>query len=384
MYVFKRKINIYLVKVFDFIGSAVFYPFGLNTAGLPEKVRNILMIRLDGIGDVMFSTPLYEALKSRYPDAKLTVLVNANAKGIIETNPYVDKVFVLRNTWISSNNWIKFSEILSMLRKIRKGNYDIGIDLRGDVRNIFLMIFGKVSYRVGYGITGGGFLLNKMLSYEKDMHEVDRNLKLIKELDCSVVNRRLQIYYSQADKDSVLNLLEREHVGKDDILLAVHMETGYPSKLWKKDRFVQLLQEMNKRDYGKIILVGESKNVNGFHNVHGRLGFNYINTIGKLSISKLAVLLERCAVLISCDSGPVHVATAVGIPCIVLFSGTNNVKQWGPFGNINRVIYKDVECSPCEMRVCPRDIHLCMDMIKVEDVLCELKTISESTVGVAK
>ena len=384
MYVFKKKRSIYLAKVFDFIGSAVFYPFGLKRAGLPEKVRNILVIRPDGIGDVMFSTPLYEALKKRYPDANLTVLVSAYTKDILEMNPYVDNLLVLRNTWFTANKRTKYSEILSMLWNIREKNFDIGIDLRGDVRNILLMLFGKVSYRVGYGITGGGFLLNKMLSYEKDIHEVDRNLKLIKELDCSVVNRRLQIYYSQADKESILNLLEREHVGKNDILLAVHMETGYPSKLWKTDRFVQLLQEMNKRDYGKIVLVGEGKNVNGFHNVHGRLGFNYINTIGKLSISKLAVLLERCAVLISCDSGPVHVATAVGIPCIVLFSGTNNVKQWGPFGNINRVIYKDVECSPCEMRVCPRDTHLCMDMIKVEDVLCELKTIFESTVGVVK
>jgi lipopolysaccharide heptosyltransferase II len=385
MLVFKKKKNIYLAKIFDLIGSAIFSPFGLKRSELPEKVRNILVIRLDGIGDVLLSTPVYEALKKRYPYAKLTILVSAYTKGVIEMNPYVDNLFVLRNTWFTTNNRIKFSEILSMLRKIRKENFDIGIDLRGDIRNILLMFFGKVRYRIGYGITGGGFLLSRMLDYEINTHEVDKNLKVIKELGCKVVNRRLQIYYSQADEESILDLLEREHVSKDDMLLAVHMETGYPSKSWKKERFVQLLQQMNKRDYGKIVLIGNDSNNTYFHNILGRSKFNYINTIGKLCIRKLAVLLERCAVLISCDSGPVHVATAVGTPCIVLFSGTNDLKQWGPFNNnVNRVIYKDVECSPCEMRICPQSTHLCMDKIKVEDVLLELDAIFGGTAGVIK
>ncbi len=385
MYVFKKKRNIYLAKIFDLIGSAVFYPFGLKRAGLPEKVRNILVIRPDGIGDVVFSTPVYEALRKRYPGAKITVIVSANAKSIIELNPYVDNVLTMENTWFSYNNRTSISEVLSILRRIRKENYDIGVDLRGDARNILLMLFGKVRYRVGYGVTGGGFLLSRMLDYEINTHEVDKNLKVIKGLDCKVVNRRLQIYYSWADEESVSNLLEREHVSKDEILLAVHMESGYPSKLWKKERFIQLLQEMNKRDYGKIVLIGEGSNDTDFHNINERLKFNYINTIGKLSIRKLAALLERCTVLISCDSGPVHVATAVGTPCIVLFSGTNNLKQWGPFNNnVNRVIYKDVECSPCEMRICPRNTHLCMDQIKVEDVLCELDILSERVKNIVK
>lgn len=384
MYVLKKKKSIYLVRIFDLIGSAIFSPFDLKRLKLPEKVENILVIRLDGIGDVILSTPVYEALKKRYPSARVTVLVSSDTKGVVEMNPYVDKVFVLRNTWFTTDNRIKFIEILSMLRKIRKENFDIGIDLRGDIRSILLMFLGKVGFRISYGVTGGGFLLNKMPGYEKEMHEVDKNLKLIEGFDCKVTNRRLQINYSQVDEESILTLLEREHVRKDEILLAVHMETGYPSKSWKKERFVQLLQEMNKMDYGKIVLIGMGSDDIDFRYICGRLKFDYINTIGKLSIGELAVLLERCVILISCDSGPVHIATAVGTPCIVLFSGTNDLKQWGTFNNVNRVIYKDVECSPCEMRVCPRDIHLCMDRIKVEDVLCELKTIIESTVGVVK
>jgi len=379
MYIFKKKKNVYFAKIFDLIGSAIFFPFCLKRLKLPEKVRKILVIRLDGIGDVLLSTPVYEALKKRYPYAKLTILVSSYTKGVIEMNPYIDSIFVMKDTWVSSGNWINLSETLSMLRNIRKESFDIGIDLRGDIRNILLMFFGRARFKIGYGITGGGFLINKMPSYEKNMHEVDKNLKLIEELDCKVVDKRLQIYYSQADEESILNLLERKHVSKDDMLLAIHMEAGYPSKSWKKERFLQLLQEMNKRDYGKIILIGGGNNDNDFRNVYERLKFNYINTIGKLSIRKLAVLLERCAVLISCDSGPVHVAMAVGTPCIVLFSGTNDLKQWGPFNSANIMVRKDVECSPCEMRICPRNVHLCMDKIRVEDVLCELDKISEKS-----
>ncbi len=148
---------------------------------------------------------------------------------------------------------------------------------------------------------------------------------------------------------------------------------------------VGVYKEKSKRDYGKIVLIGKGNDDIDFHNIHERLNFNYLNTIGKLSIRKLAALLERCTVLISCDSGPVHVATAVGTPCIVLFSGTNNLKQWGPFNNnVNRVIYKDVECSPCEMRICPRNTHLCMDQIKLEDVLLELDILSERVKNIVK
>ncbi len=385
MYVFKKKRNICLARIFDLIGNAIFCPFVLKRLELPEKVRNILVIRLDGIGDVIFSTPLYEALKKRYPDAELSILVSIQAKGIIEMNPYVDNVLVLKRTWFSPGSWFNYNETLSILRKIRKESFDIGIDLRGDIRNILLMLFGKVGYRVGYGITGGGFLLNRVLSYEKDIHEVDKNVKLIEELGCEVVDKSLQIYYSQSDEESVINLLEKEYVRKGDTLLAIHMEAGYPSKSWKKERFIQMLQEMNKRDYGKIILIGGDNKDVYFHSIYNQLKFSYINTIGKLNIRQLAALLKRCEVLISCDSGPVHVATAVGTPCIVLFSGTNNLKQWGSFNNnVNRVIYKDVECSPCEMRICPQSTHLCMDKIKVEDVLLELDEIFRSAAGVVK
>ena len=89
--------------------------------------------------------------------------------------------------------------------------------------------------------------------------------------------------------------------------------------------------------------------------------------------------------MISCDSGPVHVAAAVGTPCIVLFSGTNTLKQWGSLdNNVSRVIRKEVECSPCEMRICPQSTHLCMDKIKVSDVLCELDALFGSMAGIAK
>ncbi len=384
MYTFKKKKNICLVKAFDLIGSVIFFPFGLKRLKLPENVRKILVIRLDGIGDVLLSTPVYEALKKKYPSAKISVLVGAHTKGVIQMNPYIDNVLVLGNTWFTTTNKIKFSEIVSMLREIRNEGFDIGIDLRGDIRNILLMFSGKVGFRIGYGITGGGFLLNRMPHYEKEMHEIDKNLKLIEGLDCKVTNKKMQIYSSQVDEENILNLLEVGHVRNDEILLAVHMETGYPSKSWRKEKFVQLLQEMSNRDYSKIVLIGKGSDDVDFRYIHDRLKFDYINTIGKLSIGELAVLLERCAVLISCDSGPVHIATAVGTPSIILFSGTNDLTQWGHLNNLNRVIHKDVECSPCERRVCSLDTHLCMDKIGVEDVLCELDKLTEIVGNIVK
>ena len=84
MYIFKKKKKIYLTKIFDLIGGAIFFSFSLKRLKLPENVRKILIIRLDGIGDVILSTPVYEALKKKYPSAKLTVLVGSHTKGVVE------------------------------------------------------------------------------------------------------------------------------------------------------------------------------------------------------------------------------------------------------------------------------------------------------------
>lgn len=379
MYVFRKKRSIYLARCFDLIGRIFSYPFGLKKAELPGKIRKILVIRLDGIGDVIFTTPLYEALKKKYPEAVIFVLTSAQAKDIVEENPYVEKVLVMNNSWIPSMSGIKLNEVFAILKTIRNEGFDIGIDLRGDVRDILLMFLGKVKFRVGYDVTGGGFLLNRIAVYEKDTHEIDKNIKLVKELGCKVVNKKLQLHYSSTDKENLLRFLQGENISENDTLLAIHMGAGYPSKLWNKGRFVDLIKRLEERDYGRAVLIGNGDNRDE------RFKFDCINTIGKLSLRELAVLLERCSVLISSDSGPVHVAAAVGTPCIVLFSGTNSLKQWGfSFNDINRVIHKDVECSPCEMRICPQHSHLCMDNIKVDDVLHELDILFQTVSGMTK
>jgi lipopolysaccharide heptosyltransferase II len=383
MYVFRKKRSVCLARVFDLLGSILSYPFGLRKVVLPGEIRKILVIRLDGIGDVIFTTPLYEALKKKYPEAVIFVLTSSQTKDIVETNPYIDKVLVMKNTWFPSMSRIKWNEIFAILRAIRNEGFDIGVDLRGDIRSILLMFLGKVKFRVGYGVTGGEFLLNRIAVYEKDTHEIDKNIKLVNELGCKVVNKKLQLYYSPTDKESLLRFLQEKNISENDTLLAIHMGAGYPSKLWNKGRFFDLIKRLKERGYGRTVLIGNDKASSD--NRDDKFDFDCINTIGKLSIRELAVLLERCSVLISCDSGPVHVAAAVGTPCIVLFSGTNNLMQWGSgFNEINRVIHKDVECSPCEMRICPKHSHLCMDNIKVEDVLRELDILFETTSGVTK
>ena len=154
MYVFRKKRSVCLARVFDLLGSILSYPFGLRKVVLPGEIRKILVIRLDGIGDVIFTTPLYEALKKKYPEAVIFVLTSSQTKDIVETNPYIDKVLVMKNTWFPSMSRIKWNEIFAILRAIRNEGFDIGVDLRGDIRSILLMFLGKVKFRVGYGVTG--------------------------------------------------------------------------------------------------------------------------------------------------------------------------------------------------------------------------------------
>ncbi|OGW92258.1 MAG: hypothetical protein A3G33_06595 [Omnitrophica bacterium RIFCSPLOWO2_12_FULL_44_17] len=364
-YPYQRSWRWIFVKLIDFI----LIPFGplFRRKPFPDYVRNILVIRLDQIGDLVCALPIFPLLKKKFPYARITVLADNFARDILEGNPYVDRLFTFSRNWFSQGkkfSWFHFYQIISEIKKV---HFDLGFDLRGDIRNIFLMILGKVRYRVGYGIAGGGSLLNQQVPYDSSLHQVELNAKLVEGKVVPKNELIPEVNLSHYEKANAREELVMAGVKESDHLIAIHPEAGCSSKEWGVDQFKELIHSILAKTDAKILIFGVSS--------AQRLADEFrdsdrvINFVGKISLKKMVAILSHCSLFIGHDSGPSHLAQAVGVPKIIFASGTNQYEIWGVWVKTCHVFKQDVSCAPCQLRQCNVSGHPCMSGIRVEDVM---------------
>lgn len=374
-YVFKNRFYIFLFSIIDLVGNLIFLPIRLFRKKTPGNVRSILLIRLDHIGDVIYSTPIPQNLKSHYRGAKITFLVASWAKEIVMNNPYVDEVICYDTPWFDRNRKraFEFKIFFKLAEELRRHKYDLGLDLRGDFRHILLMALASVKFRVGYGITGAAFLLHRKVNYRDGVHSLEHNLDLLRSMGIEIITYQPQLYSSEKDEKSVQDFLKANNLTDRDFIAIIHPYGGYPSKNWLDERFAELMDILCKDYQAKIILIGNEKDKS---NIEGIIRINQataINAAGKTSLGNLLALIQKSAVFIGVDSGPSHLAASVGVPMVVLYSASNTIQDWGPRSDKAVIIQKDIPCKDCQKLDCSHNI--CMDLISVDDVLDGVKQL---------
>lgn len=276
-------------------------------------IKNILVVRNDRFGEFLLNIPAIRVLKEKYPQAKLSVAVDSTVCELAGRVEGVDQVLIWDN-------------IKTCLKKYK---FDLGVVLNPTKeahRNIFL---AGIPLRVGYN-RKWGFLLTHKIKDTKHLgnrHEVDCNLELVGLLGARAVDKELKI---RVNDDLYKNFLGQK-------IVAVHPFTSDPVKQWPVERFIELAQRINFELGAKVVMVGLSQNILDF-------GESIDNLINKTSLVELASLLKRCSLLVSCDSGPMHLAAAVGTPVIALFRNDlpgKTARRWGPWGKGHSVIEKN-------------------------------------------
>lgn len=364
-YAYKKLFYKVIIPVLDALGYSLFLPAKLFKKRIPEEPKNILVVRLDHIGDFICTTPLFKNIKKRYPDSKITVLVNSISKDMAFRNPFIDKVITFSPFYLARNEESSTLKGLKrVVKDIRAIGFDLGLDPRGDFLSIMLMWLGGVKYRIGYGITGGGFLLNKVCRYDEHKHVIDRNLALLEALDIPASDRSAEVYFSEMDEEVVERLL-RPFRARNDMSVVLHPFAGAKAKEWPRENFQKLIEYLKNK--GKdIILVGSKDDEGRFDGV--------IDLRGKLNLPQLACLIKRIGFFIGLDSGPANIAAALGVPTVAICSGTNLPELWILKGKDVRLVRKDVECRPCGNKVCPKSRHECME-IEAEEVIDKVKEL---------
>lgn len=414
-----------LVHALDAAGSvaaAVVRRF--RPAQAVDSPERILVVQLDHLGDAVLSTPLLAELRAAYPRASIDVLASPSNHEVFEADPSVDRVWVAERTWFERrpDRWALLSAVWNLGRRLRAPRYDLGIDVRGDVLSVLVLALARVRRRVGWSMGGGAFLLTDVAEWMPGRHEVRSRLALLDRLGLSPdPAARLDVQVADEDRIAVarrlieawprrsggtrraevaaaargaltlaearpLSLrattaeasapsrqsapdgpdwLHADRFGPNPPLLAVHIGAGNAAKRWPTSSWRALVQRFLD-DGWRIVVVGGAEDLalSAQLPVHDRLR----NWAGSLTVTQTTALLERADLFIGADSGPAHLAASAGTLSVVLFSGTNQPRQWRPWSRHSLTLRHRVPCQPCHQKVCPLADHLCMSGLTPERV----------------
>jgi len=340
-----------------------------------KQYRRILVVRTDRIGDVLLSTPVIKALRQKYPQAYVSMMVSPYARDVVEGNPYLDEVIV----YDKEGKHKGFFRSLKFASRLKKKKFDLAIILHPTNRTHLLTFLAGIPERLGYN-RKLGFLLTRRIEHVKQKgqkHEAEYNLELLSELGITGNLPELFMPVKDDSENWAEDLFAREGIRDTDKILAINPGASCPSKVWPAERFAEAAEKLAERYNFKILVLGGPKDMRLADKVSRGLKGKAINLSGKTSVSRMASILKRSALFISNDSGPVHIASALGTPVISIFGRAQaglSPRRWGPLGKRDKYLHKGVGCIQCLAHNCVREFA-CLKAIKVEDVLAAAESI---------
>lgn len=341
---------------------------------MKTSFQRILVVRTDRIGDVLLSTPVIKALRDKFPRAHIAVMVGPYAREIVEGNPYLNEVIVYDKDARQKGWWAS----LRFARALKAKKFDLALVLHPTNRAHLLAFFAGIPKRVGYD-RKLGFLLTDRLEHTKqrgEKHELEYNLDLVRYLGIEPQDAATFMPVTPEAEKWAESFLRQEGVADADGLAALHPGASCISKLWPVERFAEVADRLVDKYGFKILLVAGPKDAALAAKVAEGMRHRPVNLAGKTSLSRLAGIFKRCRVLISNDSGPVHLAAAVGIPVISIFGRNQkglSPKRWGPANQKSRVLHK-AGCLECLAHNC-KNKFACIMAISVEEVLSAAESV---------
>jgi lipopolysaccharide heptosyltransferase II len=327
-------------------------------------MRRVLVIRLDLIGDLVLSTVVIRALKRAYPGAEIDLLALPSSAKIVEGDPDLANIIGFDpNVWrrprafLKAGNW---REAVRLIRRLRGRRYDLAVSVYGNWAAMLAMLSGA-KRTVGFREESyPGFMTDAVPGRHwkagEQLHEVDYCLQLAKAAGVDTVpeDRVPRLYVREAERQDIDAILAGEGIQFDKPLVACHVASNNgQSKRWPLPYWATLLDRLLREDVAQVVLTGAPVDLPYIEEVVRRMrGVNeqsaarVVNLAGKTSLGQLAALMQCADLLISGDSGPMHIAAAVGTPLIAIHGPTNPLHS-GPVSPKATILRSDIWCSPC-------------------------------------
>ncbi len=339
----------------------------------------ILIVKLSAIGDVVQSLCVASALKRGIKDVEISWVVSEAAYPILKNHPLIDHVFLLpRSRWgkMSKDLWAwpkLVSEVLSFISEIRAQDFDIVVDLQGLFKSGLVTYFTIAKRKIGFSNArelSHIFLNEKLPPYDIEKHAVLRYVEIASYLGGDTSNIDFPLAVSNRDRSQVDEWLK----GFNDFVV-LNVGASWPNKRWTIEGFFELAKKIYEIWELPCVISGGREDESFAKQLEDkikRVGLKVLNLASKTSLLELAALFERSKLVVTPDSGPMHLAVAAGARVVALFGPTAPWRT-GPFGDKHQVVRTAISCSPCFKRSCsdPK----CMKEILVDDVVNAIEKV---------
>jgi len=340
-----------------------------------SAVREVLVLRLDRIGDVFMSLPALSDLRSALPHARIRLVVGQWSAEAAQNAP-VDETLIWNAPWVGRRD--EGADTLGALFKkataLRTPRIDLAFDLQGDIRASLLLWATRARYRVGYANTGGGYLLTHVVPLDETVSWVEQNRRAVALATGRPVGASRPDVLTAEERDFSRFLFENLSLGDGRPIVAIHPSGGRLVKQWDIARWSAVAARLQTEQGAAILVTGSAGDAPLAKALLKGLPKRAFDLTGKLSLREMLSVLARLDLFLSPDTGPMHMACAVDAPAVAVFGPSDPVRYFSGTPPRQVVVRRDLWCAPCNLiRKPPEECSgpegpECLRLVTVDDV----------------
>ncbi len=355
----------------------------INDAVDFKKINHILVIKLQHLGDVLLTTPLFSVIKYHYPHIKIDVLVYKETVPVLEGNPHVNDRYVIDREWKKQGIKFQLKHEYQLIKQLKVNKYNLVVNLTDRWRGAWLTRILNPTYSVSLPYTHRrGFLWSKSFSHiyrvsQLHRHTVEMNLDAIRRLGIQPQKeqKKLTLVTSEVSESKIKQLLRPQQI-ENKKLVVIHPASRWMFKAWNPEGFAQVIEALIDTDFCVALISGIAKEeIDYVKIILQKTDAQVFNFAGQLTVNESAALIKFADCFIGLDSLAMHLAAAVETPCVALFGPTRDI-IWHPWMVPHKVITEDYPCRPCGLKGCGDSmVSECIQAIHPEKVVQAVQSL---------
>ena len=320
--------------------------------------KKILLIRLSSLGDVVLTTPAIRAVRTHLPDAYVAMLVAKQSADVLRENPHLNEIITFDRLAKDKDT----GEMLRVIRHLRERKFTVAIDLQRKFRTELLMYFSGATERVGKGR-----LCTVRVQEQGNRHATAHYFDLLHAVGIPAADQRLELFLAEPERIDAAKRLDIAGVSETALKVGLFPGAGWKLREWMPERFAAIGDRLVAQFNANVFVFGGQKETELVQSVVDMMNAPATPFAGNLQIRQLAACIEQCDLFLTNDTGPMHIAAAVGTPTVSLFGPGNHIR-FQPLGARHQTIRHDVPCSPCKQFTDKCKDNICMKGISVDEV----------------
>jgi heptosyltransferase-2 len=336
----------------------------------------VLVVQTSFLGDTVLTLPLLAEIKRRFPTAKLSLLCTRQSAELLRGHCELDEI-IIDDKKGADKGWLG---LWRKAEQLRTKGFTLALSPHKSLRSALLLFLAGIPYRVGFRQSNGWFLFHARANRDPSRHDVERNLSILEPLGIGAqqCRRDLELPPARDAETAVDEIFRSAAITIEKPIIGVNPGSVWSTKKWPAESFARLVSILKAETDCTIVLFGAPEDVPTIARIMELTKDAAVSFAGKIALSQLPAALRRCSILVTNDSGPMHIAVARGVAIVAVFCATTPSLGFYPYSSRAVVVEKDLPCRPCSShggRRCPLGTEDCMRLIPAEAVAEAVKSL---------